>query len=263
MTAISTAPPPVQVEENLPCLRCGYNLRTLSPDSRCPECSTPIALSRDPSLLRYADPAWTYGLRVALGLMIFSASIQVAYLLAVLLLLRTQELWMFATLLVKTYQFVAPLFWVGVYLLGLPNPLATCHPRRFSLRRAMRIAAVLNLVWSILLDFKIGPMPVDQLLDLVGTALMFLYLLQIALRSGIPHLIRHTCIAMAVVILTDFLNITIDVFVDSDPDKLSFVMLVFVPVFSYLVFVLHLFRRALRKSAAFARQYWHFCSPLP
>jgi hypothetical protein len=34
---------PAYITHDLPCLKCQYNLRTLSPDGRCPECGTPVA----------------------------------------------------------------------------------------------------------------------------------------------------------------------------------------------------------------------------
>src|SRR5436305_1574598 len=57
MTALASQIPPSALDDNLPCLRCGYNLRTLATDGRCPECSTPIASSLDTNLLRYAKIA--------------------------------------------------------------------------------------------------------------------------------------------------------------------------------------------------------------
>jgi ribosomal protein S27AE len=38
------------------CRRCGYNLRGLSRDGRCPECGTPIGLSTHGDLLRSSGP---------------------------------------------------------------------------------------------------------------------------------------------------------------------------------------------------------------
>jgi hypothetical protein len=261
MSTLTAILAPSALDQNLACHRCGYNLRTLAPSARCPECSTPIASSLDVTLLRYADPSWTQALALALGLMIFSVVFQTLQLLTLLLFLKSQDLWMFATLLMKGYQFVVPLFWLGVYLLGQRNLLTDPPSRRFSLRRAMRIAALLNLTWAILPELKIPTLPVDQLLDLVGTTFLYFYLLQIARRSGKPRLILHTCIAMIILIVADFVTISIHVFFDNS-DLENKLLFAFLPVFAYQFFVLSLFRRTLRKCAAFARQYWHFCSPI-
>jgi hypothetical protein len=37
--------PPIQVVTDHPCANCGYNLRTMPLDARCPECGTPVGLS--------------------------------------------------------------------------------------------------------------------------------------------------------------------------------------------------------------------------
>jgi hypothetical protein len=43
---------------DVPCVSCGYNLRGLTRDGNCPECSTPIESSVHGDLLRMSDPAW-------------------------------------------------------------------------------------------------------------------------------------------------------------------------------------------------------------
>jgi hypothetical protein len=40
------------------CVKCGYNLRTLSPDGACPECGEAVARSLDGSALRFAPLPW-------------------------------------------------------------------------------------------------------------------------------------------------------------------------------------------------------------
>ena len=40
------------------CRRCGYNLRGLHRDGRCPECGAPVGLSIKGDLLRFAHPDW-------------------------------------------------------------------------------------------------------------------------------------------------------------------------------------------------------------
>lgn len=55
--------PHTPVEANVDCRRCGYNLRGLNSQARCPECSTPVGLSIQGDLLRYSDPDWLDKLR--------------------------------------------------------------------------------------------------------------------------------------------------------------------------------------------------------
>ncbi|MEO0964821.1 MAG: hypothetical protein AAFY08_06845 [Planctomycetota bacterium] len=59
----ASAPIPVddqgRVAVDLPCLECGYNLRTQPMETgRCPECSLPVGRSVVGNQLRFCDPAW-------------------------------------------------------------------------------------------------------------------------------------------------------------------------------------------------------------
>ena len=49
---------PYEIQEDTPCLACGYNLRGLSSDWRCPECGTAIGRSLHGNLLRFAQPQY-------------------------------------------------------------------------------------------------------------------------------------------------------------------------------------------------------------
>lgn len=51
-------PPSSVVATDTPCRKCGYNLRGLSTDGRCPECGTPVGYSFHGDLLRFCDPGW-------------------------------------------------------------------------------------------------------------------------------------------------------------------------------------------------------------
>ncbi len=46
------------LEVSLPCRTCGYNLRGLRRDGRCPECGTPVVQSTSGDSLRYVPRAW-------------------------------------------------------------------------------------------------------------------------------------------------------------------------------------------------------------
>lgn len=59
----ASAPIPVddqgRVDVDLPCLECGYNLRTQSLETgRCPECSLPVGRSAVGNRLHFCDPDW-------------------------------------------------------------------------------------------------------------------------------------------------------------------------------------------------------------
>jgi hypothetical protein len=61
MTLDLTAP--TSLTTDLPCRKCGYNLRGLTPDGRCPECGTPVGFSLQGDLLRFSNPDWLDNLR--------------------------------------------------------------------------------------------------------------------------------------------------------------------------------------------------------
>lgn len=54
----SQAPVPQVISHDQPCRKCGYNLRGLATDNRCPECGTPVGFSFHGDLLRFCDPGW-------------------------------------------------------------------------------------------------------------------------------------------------------------------------------------------------------------
>lgn len=45
------------IDEDMPCIRCAYNLRGLKPDGRCPECGAPIEETIDYVMQRVLCPA--------------------------------------------------------------------------------------------------------------------------------------------------------------------------------------------------------------
>lgn len=276
MFIVSSDPPALPLDQNIPCLRCGYNLRTLSSDARCPECSAAIAASLSPNLLRFADPSWTSILALAMGIMLISTSIELVFVIVSLFLAESETILSIFQLFEPIHSFVNPLFWLAVFLLGRANPHPPSSPRRFTFRRAMRIAALVALFSAIVsesssldlwLDFPdyLTEFPLAHVIELLATILLFLYLLQLARRTGQPSLLRHTRIAMIAMIFALCVWAFLDIYSDRNwAEQINVpARLLLIPIFIYQLYVFFRFRRTLRNCATFARQYWHFCSPIP
>lgn len=94
-SANSQAPPAERIDRDLPCARCGYNLRGIPANDTCPECGSPIAYSLHGEWLRYADRhwakqvlrglQWTMASRDAIAI-IYAAFIAIVLIIAIVLL---------------------------------------------------------------------------------------------------------------------------------------------------------------------------------
>src|SRR5512145_2761759 len=47
-----------RIDMDVQCVSCGYNLRGLLPEGRCPECGTAVGRSTRGDFLRFCDPTW-------------------------------------------------------------------------------------------------------------------------------------------------------------------------------------------------------------
>ncbi|MFW6038854.1 MAG: hypothetical protein ACOC9P_00065, partial [bacterium] len=64
------------LEDDLPCIRCGYDLRGLTADTSCPECGAPVAWSLRHAKPCFADPRWLNRVYWGLLLMVLGAACQ-------------------------------------------------------------------------------------------------------------------------------------------------------------------------------------------
>ena len=264
MSGFAVYAPASSLDQSISCVRCGYDLRALAADSNCPECSSPIASSLDPMLLCHADPAWITILSFALGVTIWGAIFDLIYVLVLAYLhFAPDSLW--STLwLMPTLTFGRQLFWLGVFFMATANPQPRL-PRRLNLLRwSLRIITIVAVIMTFFVGFSFSF--VRFVWDFIASALLFLYLIHLARRTGRPRLLRLTRIAMVAVLLVYAFLILVTFYGGAEGvlEKIfGWLYQGSILVLIYQLFVLILFRRTLRKSAAFARQYWHFCSPIP
>jgi len=140
----------------------------------------------------------------------------------------------------------------------------------------MRTAAIVALITTIVADshplllyttlpYLLTDFPIAHAIELLATIFLLLYLLQIARRTGSRLLTLQTRIAMPAIILAICAWALLEMVSDQDwSDRFDTpARLLLLPIFIYQLFLFFLFRRTLNNSAAFARQYWHFCSPIP
>jgi hypothetical protein len=134
------------IENDLPCVRCRYNLRGLPPDGRCPECAVAVAASRRRHLWS-AEPRWLskvrWGLRI---LIVLQIAVTAQRLCTVVQNVCSGGLW--DTWLSLAYR----LWWLGELGYAVAGWFLTApHPGgddqrlgRFRIRRATRWLAILS-----------------------------------------------------------------------------------------------------------------------
>jgi hypothetical protein len=140
---------PTVVQDDSPCRKCGYNLRGLSPDGRCPECGTPVGLSLHGDLLRYSDPPWVQ--TVARGFRLMIGGIAVIVVAVILGMIVGGIGWTQGTLLVELLALVGWLLHlVGLWLATERDPSGLGEDQYGTARRIIRIGAVASVAGNVL-----------------------------------------------------------------------------------------------------------------
>ncbi|HEY3244678.1 MAG TPA: hypothetical protein VGM03_15160 [Phycisphaerae bacterium] len=138
----NSSPPGVSapISSELLCVGCGYNLRGLGSNGRCPECNTPIRRSARGDRLEYADPLWLD--RVHRGVATFQGAA-----LGVMALVMPYSAGMFNWI----FQGVCALVMlVGVWMFTALDPRLSLVEQPLALRRLTRWAALTAIaVWPL------------------------------------------------------------------------------------------------------------------
>ncbi len=190
---------PVAVPVDLPCVACGYNLRALATDGRCPECGEPIPHSLRGDRLRFSDYRWLG--RLARGARLGFWAVLVMLLVHVLVVLLRGH-----GLLVPMVALGYGLGVAGAWLVARPEPGRPVEPftltgrgvARVALWPALTLAVVTRLgealvvPWSVGYTFWMHCLFVERLLALVATALVLGQYRRLADRVPDARLGRHT-----------------------------------------------------------------------
>lgn len=134
------------VAADVPCRRCGYNVRGLQITGLCPECATPVGLSVQGDLLRFADPAWLDRLARGAGLAFWGALLGVG--VAILVGAIAFVLGPLIAQLIGLAGGVVYLF--GVWLLSEPDPSGLGEDRYGTARKVIRVGLVAGVVHALL-----------------------------------------------------------------------------------------------------------------
>lgn len=182
------------------CRRCGYNLRGLRQDGRCPECGTPIGLSVQGDLLRFADPDWVE--KMARGIRLMLWGILIAFVVGIIggIITATGK---FPTLSKELIQIVGGLVGVyGAWLLTAPDPSRVGEDRYLTARRVVRFGLIVGLFGGVaaglikqvpqidifLRSLTVGGAIILGLIGVAGEFAKYLYIQKIAERIPNPTL---------------------------------------------------------------------------
>ncbi|MBI4719375.1 MAG: hypothetical protein HY763_16390 [Planctomycetes bacterium] len=133
------------VQTDTSCTRCGYNLRGLDPQGRCPECGEAIALSLRGDLLAYADPQWLARVRSGIGLLLWNIVLAILVPFTAIPLPGMAFARTFGQILAQAVELVA------AFYVTAQEPRVSLQERRTSLRRVIRSCAFVGTLGALLL----------------------------------------------------------------------------------------------------------------
>lgn len=145
LVAVPSAP--WQILFDLMCVQCGFNLRGLQSDGRCPECGVAIGQTLRGETLRFANRRWVTMLRVGIALALATLGLAPGN-----LVVEIKGGWEMRVLWIGAEELAG---FAAVWCLSAQEPRLTGRERWGSLRRWLRLMALLQL-GAILLAMAAG-----------------------------------------------------------------------------------------------------------
>lgn len=208
------AMPPVNLDANgmvaddISCRHCGYNLKSLSPTGRCPECGTAVGRSLRGDLLQYSDPQWVD--KLASGMNWIVASIIVGFFSGIILAIVGGILGGFGNAVVL---FAAvPAIQLGLGAIGLvgywkvttPDPAKLEGENVATARKIVRVsqvttyalAPITQMMTAVAFWLSHVLTAISGIVGVVGMFAIFIYARTLALRIPDEKMARHCRIVM-------------------------------------------------------------------
>jgi len=275
--AAPVAQPPMNLDaqgcvgEDIPCRRCGYNLRGLSPEGRCPECGIAVGRSLLGDYLRFAEPHWVRTLAsgstillVAIALTLALGSITAA--LMGIGGVRVSWMW-----LRWQQSVIVVTAFVGYWKLTTPDPGTVEDPTRLTARRLVRIAQTISVILfcAPLVPF-IGEARIDWIvlplatgvIGIVNMIAIFIYARQLALRIRDEKMAKECTILMACTLVMHALNLAQVIAMRASamgggiPGVKCVTIVMSLLLILWLCHLLWRFRKAFRQAANYAAANW-------
>ncbi len=189
------------IVEDITCRRCGYNLRGLGENGRCPECGTAVGLSIHGDLLRFAEPAWVEKLARGMELILVGivTGIVGGCVGGGISAAGTPQSQAAGTLVILLSGLLSL---VGAWILTTPDPSGIGEQRFVNARKVVRAGLIAGLAGQlinlVLPDSRSGPLfalaivaaTVCGLAGAVGTYAQYLYIERLAERIPDARLAR-------------------------------------------------------------------------
>lgn len=191
-----------RINVDLPCKRCGYNLRTMMPDGRCPECATAVGQAMHGDYLKFADPAWVQKLASGINWIIAGTIIGIVAGAGIGFILgaggtRPEVI----SLLTSPLGLIAL---YGYWRVTTPDPSGLGEKGRANARQVARVAVVANYAINPVIIFAVGTIqpsgmliaPATSLIALIATIALYIFARQLAIRVPDPALAKGLRINM-------------------------------------------------------------------
>jgi hypothetical protein len=252
--------------EDISCRKCGYNLRGLSPNGRCPECGTAVGRSLQGDYLHFADPQWVRTLASGMDWLVAALLLGIIVGAAVRGITGGPS---GETLWTECAQLLASLIsFVGYWKLTTPDPVGLEDPSKITARKLTRITQLAGLataVAAILVPKSWSVLPVIVaafviVIAIVGMFATLTYARQLALRIPDERMAGHCRIVMWGIVacmgLGFILGLAMAIVGPGAAFGACFVALGFLVFGIWSLVLIFRFRRAFKESAHLAAATW-------